>query len=197
VEDKDGNIVWREDVTSADDEDLKEGERYLGEAVVVFHGSRNEKLGEKQNLYGKGAILAKVIVYGPNGSNDIKEYSGYTMSSDPEKFGVLKSGEYTVNRLKPGERKGPYGSDWVIESRTTKLPAMNDYNPAHPERNPGYLLGVFIHRSNLDGWAGTFSKNGKTRGVSEGCLLIAPKDWLPFNRQLSIVKHFKLILKRD
>lgn len=163
---------------------------YLGKAVVVFNGSMNEKLGEGQNLYGDGAVLADVTVYGPNGRDDIANYKGFTMSSDATKFGVVADGIYDVNKV---ERKGPYNSEWSINNRS-KVPAMNGYNPAYPNRNPGYLDGVFIHRSNNNGWAGV-SADGQT-AVSKGCLLITPNNWNKFSKQLSSLNNFKLILNR-
>lgn len=165
-------------------------------AVVVFNGSLNEKLGAGQNMNGKGAVLASVTVYGPGGEDDVKNYNGYSMSSDPTKFGVVADGNYMVNRLAPGDRKGPYNSDWVVESRNAKIPEQDNYNPANPNRNPAYLQGVFIHRPNNDGWAGTFQKDGKTHGVSEGCLLIAPNQWTIFNNQLKTVNSFMLQINR-
>jgi len=190
-----GAIYWDDNATSQ--ETTKPGDIYLGKAVVVFYGSTEERLGENQNLYGKDAKLAIVVVYGPKGYDDVHVFRGYTMSSNPKLFGVVKSGIYTVNRLKPNERKGPYGSEWVVESRSARIPAMNDYNPAHPERNPGYLTGVFIHRSNNNGWAGTFEKNGRVHGVSEGCLLITPRDRKTFNEKLKEINKFKLIIRRE
>ena len=163
---------------------------YLGEAVVVFNGSLNERLGENQNLYGEGAILADVTVYGPRGCDDINNYQGYTMSSDPNKFGVVADGTYDVNKVK---RRGPYISEWTLNNRSN-VPAMNGFNPAYPNRNPGYLNGVFIHRSNNNGWAGV-SNDGRT-AVSKGCLLITPNHWNAFSKQLSTVDKFKLILNR-
>ena len=168
------------------------------EAVVVFNGSLNEKLGEGQKMTGKGAVLASVTVYGPSGADDIKKYDGYTMSSDPSKFGIVADGNYMVNRLDPGDRKGPYNSDWVVESRNAKIPEQDNFNPANPNRNPAYLQGVFIHRPNNDGFAGAyFDKNkNKWKGISEGCLLIAPTQWTNFNIQLKSVNSFMLQIKR-
>ncbi len=203
VESADGEIYWDENATSQ--ETTKEGEKYLGKAVVVFNGSENEKMGtytgnshndkgKDVSLLGQGAILAKVTVYGPD--KKISNFEGYTMTSDPSKFGVVADGDYTVNRLAQNERKCPYGSDWVLENRTAKIPAKDAVNPAYPNRNPGYLKGVFIHRPNNDGWAGTFQKNGKTHGVSEGCLLIKPTQWSVFNSTLKTVNSYHLILNR-
>jgi len=168
------------------------------EAVVILNGSTDEKLGEGQNMYAKDAKLADVIVYGPGGEDDIQHYKGYTMSSDPTKFGVVANGDYTVNRLKPEEQVGPYGSDLVLEDRfNTKIPAMNNYNPAYPNRNPGYLTNVFIHRANNNGWAGwRYDKNGILRAVSQGCLLIASNQWNKFHNQLQVVNSFLLQLRR-
>jgi len=72
------------------------------------------------------------------------------------------------------------------------VPALNNYNPAFPKRNPGYLDGVFIHRSNNNGFAGKFWNDQKHKysGVSEGCLLIAPNQWDNFNEQLSTIDKF-------
>ena len=170
---------------------------YLGEVVVHFQGSEKEQLGIGNNLYGKGAVLADIIVYGAGGENDIANYQGYTMSSDPNAFGIVANGDYTVNRLGPNDRQGPYGSDLVLESRNAKIPAKDGVNPAYPNRNPGYLTGVFLHRSNNNGFAGSFSnKNGRYSGVSEGCPLIAPKDWNEFTKQLKSVNSFKLRISR-
>jgi hypothetical protein len=166
-------------------------------AVVVFNGSVNEKLGKGQNLKGEGAVLASVTVYGPGGADDVQNYQGYTMSSDPTKFGVVKSGEYTVNRIGPNDRKGPYNSEWTLNNRG-KVPDDDNYNPNFPNRNPAYLDGVFIHRSNNNGWAG-YKWNEQKKdwsAVSKGCLLILPDQWSVFNQQLESVNEFHLILNR-
>ena len=69
---------------------------------------------------------------------------------------------------------------------------VNPYSPT--QKN-----GIYIYRSNRNGWAG-----GK---VSTGCLLIVPRlydnnnnplnnGWDQFNYQLKGVSQFKLILRR-
>ena len=197
---KDPTWNWRDEkkyYTGVKDNNGKEVVLQGQEAVVTFDGSKDEKLGEGQNLFGKDAKLADVTVYGPKGADDIKSYKGFTMTSDPSKFGVVADGDYTVNRLAQDDRKGPYGSDLVLESRDAKIPEQDNFNPAYPYRNPAYLQGVFIHRSNNTGWAGwKYDKNGKLRAVSEGCLLIAPSQWNQFHSQLDGVNSFLLQLRR-
>lgn len=84
-----GNITWT-DCKSQQELDANgiKG-TYLGQAVAVFEGSQNEKLGKGNNLFGEGAVLAKATIYGPNGVDDIKEYDAFTMSSDFSTFGAI------------------------------------------------------------------------------------------------------------
>ncbi|MBI9039709.1 MAG: hypothetical protein JEY97_16385 [Bacteroidales bacterium] len=146
------------------------------QAVVVFEGSTNESLGEKNgkegNINGEGANTANVTVYGPKGENDIKTYTGYTMSSDPDLFGKVKDGIYEGFYKDPG-KKGKLKSNFALYG---SIAAMGNENPAYPDQvdNNGnaYLIGVYIHRTNNNGFAGTYIKDGTTHGISEGCLLI-------------------------
>jgi RHS repeat-associated protein len=193
VQKEDKSIYWDKNATSQ--ETTKAGETYLGKAAVVFNGSTDEKLGKGQNLFGEGAKLADVTVYGPKGEDDIQQYKGFTMSSDPTKFGVVSNGDYVVNRIGQNEAKGPYGSEWTLNNRG-KVPANDNFNPAHPDRDPAYLDGVFVHPSNTNGWAGTYIKEGIVHGVSEGCPIIAPNNWTPFNTQLKSVNQFFLRIIR-
>ncbi len=197
VKDKNGNIYWDENATSQSS--TKEGETYLGKTIVVFDGYMDEQLGKDNNIYGEGSVMADVTLYNSDGKT--KQYIGYTMSSNPTLFGVVADGTYNVNRIGDREKKGPYDSVWTLNNRK-EVPAMNDFNPAHPDRKPGYLIGVFIHRPNNNGFAGTYSKTDKKTGekiiagISEGCLLIAPHQWNDFQKQLTNVNSFKLILNR-
>ena len=59
VKDKDGNIYWDENAVSQ--ASTKNGETYIGKALVVFNGSRDEKLGEGNILGGKDGISAQVM----------------------------------------------------------------------------------------------------------------------------------------
>ncbi len=167
---------------------------YLGKAVVVFNGSINEKLGEGQNLYGKGAVLADVTVYGPNGKDDINNYKGFTMTSDFQKFGAIDNGVYNVNYVSPG-KSGALSSNYVLNNGEP-VNCLNGENRSPKEYSPYSSTqknGVYIHRSNNNGWAG--DNNRKKTAVSTGCLLILPKDWNRFCNQIG-KNNFTLILNR-
>lgn len=175
-------------------------------AVVVFEGSLSESLGTKSNhqpgskhknnayINGSGAVTASVTVYGPGGKEDIKTYTGYTMSSDDSKYGIVKDGQYGVNHVNKDDNLGPYDSPWTLNSRG-RVSAYWD-NPNRPDQidkhGKAYLTGVFIHRTNNDGWAGVADNSS----VSKGCLLISPSDWNSFNTQLSGITYFRLEVRR-
>lgn len=200
-QDEDGQIMWTDFHSQKEMRANHLNGRYLGEAVVVFDGYYDEQLGEGEKLIDKdgkmpaNAKMANVTLYGPNSKDNIVYYLGYTMSSDPDRFGVLANGEYDVYR---DSKLGPYGSPWAIERRG-KLSTLYDINPAHPERIPAYISGVFIHRYNNNGSAGVYWDENKNRwaGRSEGCLLIEPGKWSDFMRQLHKTNSFHLILKRQ
>lgn len=183
---RDKKIQWDEKVTSANDKDLQKGDKYLGKSVVTFEGSRDEKLGKGENLFGEGAKLADVTVYGPDGANDIQKYKGFTMSSNFSKYGAIDDGEYNVTYLSPG-KTGALKSNWAVEG-TDPVNTLDGRNPS--PINPYSSTqknGIYIHRSNSNGWAG-----GQ---VSTGCLLVCPTrydangraistGWDQFNQQL-------------
>lgn len=183
---------WTDAKSKNEFEKLNIKGEYLGPIVVVFNGYYDERLGKGQNLAGEGAKAAQVKLYGNNSENDIHEYIGYTMSSDPTRFGVIANGNYLVNHVDPNpESKIP--KEWAI-NYGKDVPGLNGYNPAHPEREDGHLEGTFVHRTNLNGYAGYDSKTGQA--VSEGCLLILASQWEDFQKQLGDSKSFMLILNR-
>ena len=177
-------------------------------AVVVFNGYLNERLGKGNSLFGEGAILADVTVYGPKGADDIKNYQGYTMSSDPTKWGVIADGEYPVNFDKKG-KSGNLQSNWAINNRD-KVPARGGKNPSKYRTYDDALVGTFIHSTRDTGYMGNYySKNWQDlRGISEGCLIITPSiydkkgnlvkaGWDQYNSQLSgVKKHLLQIFRR-
>jgi hypothetical protein len=163
-------------------------------AVVVFNGSRNEKLGEGQNLFGKGAVLASVTVYGPKGADDVQQYQGFSMSSDFSKYGAIDNGDYNVNYRNPG-KTGALKSNWAVNN-TRPVNTLDNNNPSPIDPYSSTQKdGIYIHRSNNNGYAGGT--------VSTGCLLIVPTQydikgqatnmgWDQFNQQLQGVNQFRL-----
>jgi len=167
---------------------------YLGKAVVVFNGSMNEKLGEGENLYGEGAVLADVTVYGPNGKDDIRNYQGFTLTSNFKKFGAIDNGVYNVSYVSPG-KSGALSSNYVLNNGGP-VNCLYGENRSPKEYLPYSLTqknGIYIHRSNNNGWAG--DNYIKKTAVSTGCLLILPKDWEKFCNQIG-KNNFTLILNR-
>ena len=106
----------------------------MGKAFVDFKGSTKEILGKKNGkdgyIDGEGAITAKVTVHGPKGQDDIQEYVGYTMSLDPEKFGVVADGIYDINYDVKG-KSGSLKFNWALNKRG-KVPQRGGFNPAYP-----------------------------------------------------------------
>lgn len=91
---------WRDEKeyhTGVKDTNGKEVVLQGREAVVVGNGSTDEKLGEGGNLFGEGAKLANFTVYGPRGNDDVKNYRGFTMTSDFNSYGAIAHAEYDVS----------------------------------------------------------------------------------------------------
>ena len=173
--------------------------KYIGEAYVVFNGSRNEKLGIKEGKWGyidgEGAVTASVTLYGPQNKNDVHKLTGYTMTSNPDLFAPIAEGTYTVNYDEAG-KSGSIKSHWAINERK-RVPTMDgriNFSPFATESTYGtpYADGVFIHRTNLDGGAGY----SKTAAVSSACLLLTPKDFIIYDTVLKGVQQYKLTLYR-
>ncbi|NMA74607.1 MAG: hypothetical protein GX963_10710, partial [Bacteroidales bacterium] len=162
------------------------------EAVVVFKGYRNEKLGKGNKINGDGAKTATATVYGPKGSDDIHIYTGYTMTSNAQRFGPIDEGIYDGNYDVNG-KTGKLKSHWVLNHRGPIRMLDGKINPNAPSQidsnGEGYKTGIFIHSTNKNGGAGGY--------VSTGCLLIHPDHWSGFNNVMSGVKNFKVQVIRQ
>ena len=203
-------IVWTNHTSQDELEANHIQGRYLGTSVVLFQGRYNEQLGQNQNLFKDGAVLATAIVYGPQNSDDIKVYKAFTMSSNFKLFGAIDNGEYDVTYREKG-KSGKLTSHWAINN-TEPVNCLYGNNPSPiSPYSKTQKNGVYIHSSNKNGFAGVIysDKTHKkiSAAISTGCLLIVPslydKDgkslnngWDQFNDQLRNVKSFKLILER-
>ncbi len=199
VENKDGQIYWDQNATSQ--ETTKDGETYLGKVFVLFEGSESERLGTKNPsdkgfdgkhttgyIDGEGAVTATVTVYGPKGENDIKQYNGFSMTSDYNKYGAIADGEYNVTYRNPG-KSGALTSNYAVND-TKPVDCLNGVNPSPPSANPYSSTqknGIYVHSTNKSGWAGGM--------VSTGCLLINANHWNYFKAQIGN-NDFKLRLIR-
>ncbi len=203
VVDPDGNdwytngddVIWTPYQSQSELDKNNISGKYLGTAHVEFTGSRNEKLGTKNGQYGyidgEGAVVARVIVYGPKGPDDIHAMTGYTMTSDAEAFGPIDEGLYPANYDSTG-KSGGLKSHWVLNHRGKIRTMDGKINPNAPSQidtnGEGYKDGIFIHSTNSNGTA--------TGEVSKGCLLIAPNDFPRFNEIMKGVKNFTVQVSR-
>ncbi|MCI1720034.1 MAG: RHS repeat-associated core domain-containing protein [Bacteroidales bacterium] len=200
----DGTIKWTKLRSQKELDKNKIRGNYLGEAYLVFNGSRKEKLGSKKEgdkgydkkhsdgyIDGEGAITANVTLYGPNGEDDISTLTGYTMTSNAEKFIPIEEGLYDANYDEKG-KSGTLKSHWVLNHRGV-IPTMDGLPNTSPYAGENYgkgiKTGIFIHSTNRSGYAGG--------NISTGCLLLSPKDFQKFNSKMTGVQNFKVLIKRD
>ena len=181
--------------------------RYLGQAYIIFDGSRDEHPDEKGSIDGVNSKSAKVTVYGPNGSNDIHIFNGYTMTSNPEKYIPIAEGEY--QGYSNGNKKGSLPSIWYIADNnaiknaqfnkkikgwTSACFTMDGLSNTNPQcegdwnYNTIYKTGIYIHSTGRNGRLGTCN--------STGCLLISDQDWNKFKDVMKGVKNYKVQVTR-
>ncbi|MBE6239242.1 MAG: RHS repeat-associated core domain-containing protein [Bacteroidales bacterium] len=161
---------------------------YLGEAVVVFDGFYDEKLGSDGTLTGEGAKPANVTIYGINGSDDVSHYYGLTVSSDPDKYSMLQNGEYRVFHQQMETSVYGRGS---LTYRISDLEGNLDLSPAgdiNKFNGTSVMTEIFLHRTDSDGRA--------TRS-SVGCLVIDGRSWKDVERQLGTASNIYLKLMRQ
>jgi RHS repeat-associated protein len=158
------------------------------EAVAVFDGSRNEKIGDDGTLQGKNASPAKVTIYGPGGEKDVKTYVGLTVSSDPSKYSMIEEGFYKGSWQQMAT--SPYGKGSLTyrlsnEDGSLRLSPVGGKNKANGKN---YMEAIFMHRTNWD---------GKCTSSSQGCLIIDGRQWKSVEKQLGKIKSFTIQVIRD
>ncbi len=196
VEDREGHIYW--DKNAISQATTKEGEIYLGKAVVIFNGSRNERLGQGNILGGEGGVSAQVIVYAPDGKK-YDDLVGYTMTSNADAYTPINEGEYTAKRRNE-EGSGQIPKHYqLFENGVDNIRTMDGVRNNNPkyrhqirENGDGYKTEIFIH-STLD------SNNKVGSKTSTGCLLLNYKSMETFDNLLSPLGNgysFKVIVNR-
>lgn len=117
------------------------------------------------------------------------------MTSDFEKFGAIADGEYDV-MYNPSKNKEAKIPKIYSVNNGDAVDCVNGINPspaAYDPYSPTQKNGIYVHRTNNNGWAG--DNPGKSKCVSSGCLLIGAREWDSFYNQIGN-NGFKLILKR-
>ena len=186
-------------------EDMNKGGingRYLGPAVVVFNGSRSERLGKGNVLGAEGGVYAQVSVYGLNENEIDHSLIGYTMTSNAEIHTPIDEGEYQISRrVWKGEGKIPkYYMVWSdFSQKDDKIRTMDGVkNKDYPEQvflstNEGYKSEIRIHTTLSD-------NNVVGSQTSTGCLLLEWESYIKFDNLLKSVRtdiSFPLILNRS
>ena len=161
--------------------------RFLGEVVIVFNGSMNEKLGEDNTLKGAGAVAAEVTIYGKNGADDIQTYNGLTVSSDPSKYPMIEQGEYLAYHEQMAT--SVYGKDALTYRISQRNGNLQILPKGGHNKNTGlsYISSVFLHRTN---W------NGRADKSSKGCLVIDGRSWRSVEKQIEKSKNIYIKLNR-
>ena len=166
--------------------------KYLGQAHIVFTGSRWEKGGPKDGkgnyIDGDGACNAHVTVYGPKNANDIHYFTGYTMTSNAEKFIPIDEGLYDGVL---GDKGGVLPSIWALKGNIRTIDGVPNTNPESKgdwNYNTSWKTGIFIHSTGSGGNLGTRN--------STGCLLILDSEWSEFNKVLENVTTFSVRVQR-
>ena len=112
----------------------------------------------------KKTIHATARVYiNPEDETTPTEYIAFTMSSDYNKYGAIKDGNYNVTyRESPGGGKIP--KHYEIEGPVDCIDDRNNswYNGEKDAYSPTQKNNVFVHRTNTSGYAGD--------PVSKGCI---------------------------
>ena len=196
-ETKQMEIKWTEHKSQKEMDAAKVKGNYLGEAVVVMNGSKDEKLGKGGNLSAdKGANPALVTIYGKNGKNDIKMYEGLTVSSDPSEYSMVASGDYKMYYEDMG---GPYGGvnlsyRVTTLSGSTEIPTEGGEINKKYKKQGAFMYGIYFHKTNNDGWAGV---KGNV-AVSSGCPVVNARNsnWKSVEKQLGKSSNIYLRITR-
>lgn len=127
---------------------------------------------------------ATMTVYGLT-QDDVTEFRGTSYPADIKKLPTSKPGVYWAVL---GMHKKRYPALRVLDGK--RVPSMNDFNPAYPNRKNGGLDGQNVHSAWPDPWNKNFDryKNNPTTGynskgrkpTSAGCFLIDPVQYIDF-----------------
>ena len=199
LEAEDGTIQWTDCKSQQAMNEAKVNGRYLGEAVVVANGSYTEKIGSDKTLTDSDANPALITIYGKNGANDVREYNGLTVTSDPNLYSMISENDYLMKQEQMPTSCYANGSlTYKIYQRSGKepliIPTQNgEINKAYPKQG-ATIIGAFFHRTNWDGNA--YGNPAAGHPVSSACILIDGRQWRFVEKQLGKSQNIFLRLMR-
>ena len=197
-ETEDGSVAWTDYKSQQAMDEAKVIGKYLGEAVVIVNGHWDEHVGSDKKLDSEDANPASITIYGRNGVDDILEYNGLTVTSDPSLYSMMEVGDYQMKQEQMAT--SIYGKNSLTyriytNDGNSKIPTANgEINKQHSNQG-AYLLSVFMHRTNNDGNAYGNPCAGKP--VSAACLLIDGRYWSLVEKQLGNSQNIFLHLRRQ
>ena len=195
---EDGSVAWTDYKTQQAMDKAKITGKYMGEAVVIVNGHWDEHVGSDKKLDSEDANPASITIYGRNGVDDILEYNGLTVTSDPSLYSMMEVGDYQMKQEQMAT--SIYGKNSLTyriytNDGNSKIPTANgEINKQHSNQG-AYLLSVFMHRTNNDGNAYGNPCAGKP--VSAACLLIDGRYWSLVEKQLGNSQNIFLHLRRQ
>lgn len=182
-------ILWTTATSQDDLELLNEPGFYLGEAVIIWNGYLNEKIGDDKTLMGNNAIASDVTIYGVNGPDDIiSNYKGLSISSNNNIYPMIQEGDYLLYQEQMSSstyRKGSLNYRISTLDGSLLIPPEGGYNKF---THKTYISDEYLHRTNWDGNAIASSK---------ACLIIDARQWKSVEKQLKLSKKIFLHLTRE
>ena len=167
--------------------------KYLGEAVVIFDGNKNECWGADNTLTGKDANPATATIYGVNGKDDIQTYRGMT-TPQSDSYSTLNAGDY--NMFYQDMATSVYGEKGARDHNPPIAPALTyritklDGNAVLDGTKKGAkttMEAVFMHRTD---WSGAANHSSK------GCMIIDGRQWRSVEKQLKKSSNIFLRVNR-
>ena len=150
----------------------------------------------------RSAILSRNF-YGPYG----KEFAAGEITGDDTPVGLGDGPGFGDGSVEIGDagilnpddpfamdpgKGGKLPSHWAL-NKAGIVPTMDDLPNTSPYAGDNYDLpqktGIYIHRTNRNGFAGA--------AVSVGCLLLTPTSWTKFNTKVSGLESFKVQVVRS
>ncbi len=183
VKDDDEHYIdfrWNPDEAYDKNGKLKNG---FYETAILFAEKGEEPASKSANK--ESGFHATATVYSADGKK--KTYDATTLPSDSKLFGTVEEGMY-IAYLGTHPMSGGYQALNVYTlDGSRKLPARNGVNPRNGSK---FVTGVNIHKTGRNDYLGTFMRNGKIHGISEGCFCIRRgKNDANYHNFISNFKH--------